>query len=117
MVGLEKECQSQVRNANEKGAGFKADFNDLFGVAHADTLTLIKISEVRVFLVAQREKGRRGCMSSVDKQQQMEQKKSKENRKCKSKSEVDIIEKKVKLESSSSVEESDHKEPLAGCSK
>ena len=47
----------------------------------------------------------------------MEQKKSKENQKGKCESEVGIIEKKVKLESSSSAEESDHEEPLAGCSK
>ena len=75
------EWQALKRNANgrsetqmKKEQAFKADFNDLFDVAHADALTLIKITEDREFLVAQREKGRRGCMSSVDKQLEKKEK-------------------------------------------
>ena len=41
-------------------------FNDLFDVAHQDALHLIKIEEDKQFLLAQREKGRRGVMTGVD---------------------------------------------------
>ena len=37
-----------------------------FDVAHADALHLIKIQEDRDFLLAQREKGRRGSLGPVD---------------------------------------------------
>ena len=54
------EWQALKRNANhrsemqmKKEQAFKADFNDIFDVAHADALTLIKIAEDREFLVAQ----------------------------------------------------------------
>jgi hypothetical protein len=45
---------------------FVNTFNDLFDVTHADALTMIKIAEDREFLIAQREKGRRGCMGPID---------------------------------------------------
>jgi hypothetical protein len=41
-------------------------FNDLFDVAHQDALGMIKIPEDKAFLLAQREKGRRGIMAGVD---------------------------------------------------
>ena len=54
------EWQALKRNANhrsetqmKKEQAFKAYFNDIFDVAHADALTLIKITEDREFLVAQ----------------------------------------------------------------
>ena len=40
--------------------------DDLFDIAHQDALTLITIPEDREFLIAQREKRRRGCMSGTD---------------------------------------------------
>ena len=41
---------------------------NLFDIAHADALTIIRIQEDRDFLLAQREPGRRGYMGSVDKE-------------------------------------------------
>ena len=45
---------------------FVDELEDLFDIAHRDALSLIKIPEDRDFLLAQREKGRRGCMGAVD---------------------------------------------------
>ncbi|CAH0547060.1 unnamed protein product [Brassicogethes aeneus] len=45
----------------------RATRKDLFDIAHADALTLIKIEEDRNFLIAQREKKRRGCIMGGDK--------------------------------------------------
>ncbi|KAK6185944.1 hypothetical protein SNE40_008071 [Patella caerulea] len=56
--------RSGTQVANEEN--FKESFDDLFDVAHADALTLITISEDREFLLAQREKGRRGTMAGID---------------------------------------------------
>ena len=44
----------------------KESLDDLFDIAHRDALTLIKIEEESIYLQAQREKGRRGTMGSVD---------------------------------------------------
>ena len=46
---------------------FQDSLDDLFDIAHRDALSLIKIEEDRLFLKAQREKGRRGTMGGVDK--------------------------------------------------
>lgn len=46
---------------------FCTKMNNLFDIAHADALNMIKIEEDRNFLLAQREPGRRGYMGSVDK--------------------------------------------------
>ena len=40
--------------------------DDLFDVAHAQAMTIIKIEEDKEFLLAQREKGRRGCLGAID---------------------------------------------------
>lgn len=58
-----RRTESQTRNEDT----FCETLDDLFDVAHANALTTIKIDEDRQFLQAQREKGRRGCMGSVDK--------------------------------------------------
>ena len=41
--------------------------DELFDIAHARAMEDISIEEDRAFLLAQREKGRRGKMGSVDK--------------------------------------------------
>lgn len=41
-------------------------FDYLFDVAHNDALQIMKIEEDKHFLMAQREKGRRGAMAGVD---------------------------------------------------
>jgi len=57
---------SSTQSANEKA--FVEKLDDLFDLAHENALELITISEDREFLLAQREKGRRGCMAGWDKQ-------------------------------------------------
>ena len=47
---------------------FKADLENLFDIAHANALQMIRIEEDREFLLAQREEGRRGYMAVIDKQ-------------------------------------------------
>ena len=45
---------------------FKSPFNNLFDVAHKDALILMTILKDIEFLLAQREKGRRGTMAGID---------------------------------------------------
>jgi hypothetical protein len=65
-VSLKKNSSRQTDTQRRKEEALKETFADLFDVAHANALTLIKIEEDRAFLLAQREKGRRGSMGSVD---------------------------------------------------
>ena len=65
-VSLKKNSSRQTDTQHSKEEAMKETFADLFNVAHANALTLIKIKEDRAFLLAQREKGRRGNMGSVD---------------------------------------------------
>ena len=51
----------------QKEGQWKEELKDLFDVAHANALELIKIQEDKEFLLAQREKERRGKMMNVDK--------------------------------------------------
>lgn len=64
--GLKKAASRRTEVQQGKEDAFVQTFDDLFDVAHADALTLIKIEEDRQFLLFQREKGRKGCMGSVD---------------------------------------------------
>lgn len=50
----------------QKEDAFKEKLQDLFDIAHADALQMMTIEEDKAFLLAQREKGRRGYMSVVD---------------------------------------------------
>jgi len=45
---------------------FISSLDDLFDVAHADSLDMMTIGEDKDFLIAQREKGRRGLMAGLD---------------------------------------------------
>ena len=56
--------KTDTQRANE--ASFVDKLEDLFDIAHMNALKMIKIEEDRAFLLAQ-EKGRRGCMGSIDK--------------------------------------------------
>ncbi|KAG0720181.1 hypothetical protein GWK47_048986 [Chionoecetes opilio] len=51
----------------EKQKTFQESLPDLLDIAHSDTLTLMTIPEDKEFLLAQREKGRRGSMAGLDK--------------------------------------------------
>ncbi|XP_050528083.1 uncharacterized protein LOC126898185 [Daktulosphaira vitifoliae] len=54
---------SDTRNEED----FVNKLDDLFDIAHSDALNLIKVEVDKQFLLAQREKGRSGCMLGVDK--------------------------------------------------
>lgn len=57
--------KTDTQRSNEKKFVDKLD--DLFDIAHADAMKIITIQEDKEFLLAQREKGRRGYMGQVDK--------------------------------------------------
>ncbi|CAH0555124.1 unnamed protein product [Brassicogethes aeneus] len=72
ITALHKEWKSLQKNATRRTdrqahleASFKNTFDDLFDVAHADAIKIIKIQEDRDFLILQRQKGRPGSLSSV----------------------------------------------------
>jgi len=71
--------QSETQQANEKA--FVDGLDDLFDMAHMDALNLIKIPEDREFLIAQRERGRCGCMGPVDKAHDLKEVKAAKRRK------------------------------------
>ncbi|KAG0713543.1 hypothetical protein GWK47_016000 [Chionoecetes opilio] len=50
----------------EKQKTFQESLPDLLDIAHSDALTLMTIPEDKEFLLAQREKGRRGSMAGLD---------------------------------------------------
>ncbi|KAK2719576.1 hypothetical protein QYM36_005147 [Artemia franciscana] len=56
--------KSSTQQARE--AAFVSRLEDLFDIAHADALNTMSIQEDKDFLLAQREKGRRGSMVGVD---------------------------------------------------
>jgi hypothetical protein len=64
---LKKHKDRTTDHHKEQEAEFIDKMEDLFDIAHADALEIIKIPDDRDFLLAQREKGRRGIMGSVDK--------------------------------------------------
>lgn len=65
-IGIKKNASRRTDTQKEKERQFTESFHDLFDIAHAAALTMIKLPEDREFLQAQREKGRRGSMGSVD---------------------------------------------------
>ncbi len=100
---LYSDWQSLQRNASrntpaqkQRETKFTDMLDDLFDVAHADALQMIKIDEDREFLIAQREKGRRGCLGSIDmklaKQEERRQQREQivENRKRKEKLRLEV---------------------------
>lgn len=65
-VGIKKNASRKTDTQKDKEQQFTDSLHDLFDIAHAEALSLIKIQEDREFLMAQREKGRRGSMGPVD---------------------------------------------------
>ncbi|GBL94807.1 hypothetical protein AVEN_197496-1 [Araneus ventricosus] len=62
-----KKCLPWARNARRKcERNFISDLNNLFDIAHGNALEIIKIEELRKFLLSQREPGRRGCLMGID---------------------------------------------------
>lgn len=66
-VGLRKSKGKKSELKEAKANLFREKMKDLFDMAHQDALKIIKIQEDKDFLIAQREKGRRGSMVGVDK--------------------------------------------------
>ena len=64
--GLKKSINRKTATNIEKQDNFKADLDELFDIAHADAMNLIKIDEDKEFLASQREKGRPGKIGSLD---------------------------------------------------
>ena len=70
---LHAEWQGLKKNINRKSDTnlanqqmFQNSLDNLFDIAHAEAMSLIVIEEDRLFLQAQRETGRRGTMSGID---------------------------------------------------
>lgn len=63
---LQKGSSRRSKPQIDKEQAFTIDLDNLFDVAHVDALVLLTIEEDRLFLLAQRERGRRGYMSGVD---------------------------------------------------
>lgn len=62
--------KSKTRNSDlqkNKEKEFEDALDNLFDIAHANAMNLIKIEEDKEFLRLQREKGRTGCMLGTDK--------------------------------------------------
>lgn len=63
---LKKNAKRTSETQQSNVQAFADQLGDLFDIAHQDALILVKNPEDREFLLAQREKGRRGCMGSAD---------------------------------------------------
>lgn len=64
--GLKKNISRNSATNLSNQAKFKESLDDLFDIAHQDAMSTISIEEDRLFLLAQREKGRRGRIGGVD---------------------------------------------------
>ncbi|GBN83213.1 hypothetical protein AVEN_15954-1 [Araneus ventricosus] len=56
-------CRSETQEENE--CNFISDLNNLFDIAHANALEIIKIEENRKFLLSQGKPGRRVCLMGI----------------------------------------------------
>ena len=63
---LKKNSSRTTETQKSKEASFVATLDNLFDVAHHDALNITKMQEDIEFLLAQRQKGRRGSMGPVD---------------------------------------------------
>lgn len=59
----------------EKEKIFVDKLDDLFDMAHADALSIIKDQDVREFLNLQRQKGRIGCLLGIEEKKQADEEK------------------------------------------
>lgn len=74
--GLKKHINRQSASDINHQQTFQESLNDLFDIAHRDAMSLVKIAEDRLFLEAQRERGRRGTMGTVDTQLALQEKRA-----------------------------------------
>lgn len=59
---VQRECEKHKKDVDQ----FIAELDDLFDIAHANAMEMMKIQEDKDFLLQQRQKGRPGCMIGVD---------------------------------------------------
>lgn len=64
---LQKNAKKTQEVFEQRRQEFVSNLNNLFDIAHADALQLIKINEDKIFLQRQREPGRPGHLAGVDK--------------------------------------------------
>lgn len=125
---LKKNKENKAKRSEglkQKENDWKEGLDDLFDIAHASALEMIAIPEDKEFLVAQREKGRRGKMGSIDmalakKQAEMQKRQEAfERRKTKEEADKRSREERIILTSSSSeaedtIDDRDHDEVVRG---
>lgn len=110
---LKKSQNRRTPRQQEAEATFKSEMANLFDIAHADAISLLKNPEDKNFLMAQREPGRRGSMVSVDnvlaKQEKAAEKRelAEAQRKARAEAEMACMSATVKIPSSESSSESD----------
>lgn len=64
---LQRNSRRSSETQRERENEFISDLNNLFDIAHANALDLMKIEEDKIFLQLQREPGRKGCLAGIDK--------------------------------------------------
>lgn len=64
---LQKNSKKSSDIYKRRERDFQNSLDNLFDIAHADALQLMKIEEDKIFLQKQREPGRPGCLAGVDK--------------------------------------------------
>lgn len=64
---LQKNCKKSLDIYRTRENDFENDLDNLFDIAHADALVIMKIEEDKIFLKLQREPGRPGCLAGIDK--------------------------------------------------
>lgn len=115
---LKKNKENKARRSvslKERESNWSHDLDELFDIAHADALQMIKIEEDKQFLLAQRQKGRRGKMGSIDKklakkERELESKKAcLEKLKEKEKQDIKRLTEKVSIPEDSNTSDSDCK--------
>ena len=75
---MQKLSKRKTEAQNKKVGDFVNQLDDLFDIAHANALYMIRIQEDKMFLLSQRQKGRPGCMLGVDYKLSLQEKKKEE---------------------------------------
>lgn len=79
-----RELQKNSKKSNDiykrREEDFQISLDNLFDIAHADALQLMKIEEDKIFLQNQREPGRPGCLAGVDKKLAKKKKRSRQRK-------------------------------------
>lgn len=120
---LKKNKGRKTDTQRKNEAEFCEDLDDLFDIAHADALTIIRNPQDSEFLIAQRKKGRQGCMAGVDEtlhklekrrlKRQIEEDKRRQQSQCTQEMATSSV---ILASSGSDSEAEDTRSGLSGCS-